>query len=136
MNGSAGALEPGAEIHVDEIQADRVLADANLARSRRRHVDIFIGQDVGTADLMHARKSTKFVAGLTGHPAASGDPSPVTAEFFGPANFIATPSFFLSSALEFSGTVAATAGLTKDGPATLIFSGTSANSIAGAVSHA
>jgi leucine dehydrogenase len=39
-------------------------------------------EDVGVApaDLMHARKSTRFVAGLTGHPAASGDPSPVTAE--------------------------------------------------------
>jgi leucine dehydrogenase len=39
-------------------------------------------EDVGVspADLMHARKSTRFVAGLTGHPGASGDPSPVTAE--------------------------------------------------------
>ncbi|HEY2179881.1 MAG TPA: Glu/Leu/Phe/Val dehydrogenase [Caulobacteraceae bacterium] len=39
-------------------------------------------EDVGVSpdDLAHARKSTRFVAGLTGHPAASGDPSPVTAE--------------------------------------------------------
>lgn len=39
-------------------------------------------EDVGVspADLMHARKTTRYVAGLTGHPAASGDPSPVTAE--------------------------------------------------------
>lgn len=39
-------------------------------------------EDVGVspADLAHARKRTKFVAGLDGHPAASGDPSPVTAE--------------------------------------------------------
>ena len=39
-------------------------------------------EDVGVspADLMHARKSTRYVAGLTGHDAASGDPSPVTAE--------------------------------------------------------
>jgi leucine dehydrogenase len=39
-------------------------------------------EDVGVspADLMHARKHTRYVAGLTGHPAASGDPSPVTAE--------------------------------------------------------
>lgn len=39
-------------------------------------------EDVGVspADLMHARKRTRFVAGLEGHPAASGDPSPVTAE--------------------------------------------------------
>ncbi|WP_411288888.1 Glu/Leu/Phe/Val dehydrogenase dimerization domain-containing protein [Phenylobacterium sp.] len=39
-------------------------------------------EDVGVspADLMHARKQTRYVAGLTGHPAASGDPSPVTAE--------------------------------------------------------
>ncbi|WP_293904581.1 Glu/Leu/Phe/Val dehydrogenase [Phenylobacterium sp.] len=39
-------------------------------------------EDVGVspADLAHARKFTRFVAGLDGHPAASGDPSPVTAE--------------------------------------------------------
>jgi leucine dehydrogenase len=39
-------------------------------------------EDVGVspADLMHARKTTRYVAGLTGHGAASGDPSPVTAE--------------------------------------------------------
>ncbi|MFI4975773.1 MAG: Glu/Leu/Phe/Val dehydrogenase [Caulobacterales bacterium] len=39
-------------------------------------------EDVGVspADLAHARKTTRYMAGLTGHPAASGDPSPVTAE--------------------------------------------------------
>ena len=39
-------------------------------------------EDVGVspADLMNARKQTRFVAGLEGHAAASGDPSPVTAE--------------------------------------------------------
>ena len=39
-------------------------------------------EDVGTspADMAHARKSTRYIAGLDGHPAASGDPSPVTAE--------------------------------------------------------
>ena len=39
-------------------------------------------EDVGTspADMVHARKHTRFVAGLDGHAAASGDPSPVTAE--------------------------------------------------------
>ena len=39
-------------------------------------------EDVGVspADLAHARKTTPFMAGLEGHPAASGDPSPVTAE--------------------------------------------------------
>jgi leucine dehydrogenase len=39
-------------------------------------------EDVGVspADLMSARKHTRYVAGLEGHPAASGDPSPVTAE--------------------------------------------------------
>ncbi len=39
-------------------------------------------EDVGTspADMVHARKRTRFVAGLDGHDAASGDPSPVTAE--------------------------------------------------------
>jgi leucine dehydrogenase len=39
-------------------------------------------EDVGIspADLAYARKQTRFIAGLEGHPAASGDPSPVTAE--------------------------------------------------------
>ena len=39
-------------------------------------------EDVGTSpgDMAHARKATRFVAGLDGHPAASGDPSPLTAE--------------------------------------------------------
>ena len=39
-------------------------------------------EDVGLtpADLAHARKHTRYVAGLDGHPAASGDPSPVTAD--------------------------------------------------------
>jgi len=39
-------------------------------------------EDVGVspADLTYARKHTKYVAGLEGHAAASGDPSPVTAE--------------------------------------------------------
>ena len=39
-------------------------------------------EDVGVspADLAHARRATRFIAGLEGHPAAAGDPSPVTAE--------------------------------------------------------
>ena len=39
-------------------------------------------EDVGVSpeDLAHARTTTRFVAGLEGHAAASGDPSPVTAE--------------------------------------------------------
>ena len=39
-------------------------------------------EDVGVspADLACSRRRTRYVAGLEGHPAASGDPSPVTAE--------------------------------------------------------
>jgi leucine dehydrogenase len=39
-------------------------------------------EDVGVspADLAHAHKFTRYMAALDGHPAASGDPSPVTAE--------------------------------------------------------
>ncbi|QUD89724.1 Glu/Leu/Phe/Val family dehydrogenase [Phenylobacterium montanum] len=39
-------------------------------------------EDVGVspADLAHTRRRTRYVAGLEGHDAASGDPSPVTAE--------------------------------------------------------
>ena len=52
-----------------------------------RAVDSLNGQywtaeDVGVSpsDLESTRKTTRFVAGLEGHAAASGDPSPVTAE--------------------------------------------------------
>jgi leucine dehydrogenase len=39
-------------------------------------------EDVGVtpADLAHAHRKSRYVAGLDGHPAASGDPSPVTAD--------------------------------------------------------
>ncbi|MEI9963876.1 MAG: Glu/Leu/Phe/Val dehydrogenase dimerization domain-containing protein [Caulobacteraceae bacterium] len=39
-------------------------------------------EDVGIspADLAHARRHTRYVAGLDGGPAASGDPSPITAD--------------------------------------------------------
>ena len=39
-------------------------------------------EDVGVSvtDLQYVRRHTRYVAGLEGHPAASGDPSPVTAE--------------------------------------------------------
>ena len=39
-------------------------------------------EDVGVspADLAYARTQSRYIAGLDGHPAASGDPSPVTAE--------------------------------------------------------
>ncbi len=39
-------------------------------------------EDVGISpeDLAHARKHSRHIAGLDGHPAASGDPSPVTAD--------------------------------------------------------
>jgi leucine dehydrogenase len=39
-------------------------------------------EDVGVSpgDLAYSRTQTRYIAGLEGHPAASGDPSPVTAE--------------------------------------------------------
>ena len=47
-------VEPGAEIDVDEIEADGVLADAHLARSGRRHGDVLINQGFRTPYLVHA----------------------------------------------------------------------------------
>jgi hypothetical protein len=47
-------VEAGAEIHVDEIDAARPLADANLALARRGHLHLLIGQNLGTTGLMHA----------------------------------------------------------------------------------
>ena len=47
-------VEAGAVIHVDEIQADGVLADANLAGSRRGHVHVLINQGFRAPHLVHA----------------------------------------------------------------------------------
>jgi leucine dehydrogenase len=70
-----------------------IIGDARVAKTPAlfeafgRAVDVLGGrywaaEDVGVspADLAHARRSTRFIAGLEGHPAAAGDPSPVTAE--------------------------------------------------------
>lgn len=58
-----------------------------LFRALGRAIDTLGGrywtaEDVGVSpqDLAYAREETQFVAGLDGHPAASGDPSPRTAE--------------------------------------------------------
>jgi len=52
-----------------------------------RAIETFNGRfwaivDVGTtaSDLRHARTQSRYVTGLGGHPAAAGDPSPITAE--------------------------------------------------------
>ena len=65
----------------------RVAKTGGLFEAFGAAVDVLGGrywaaEDVGVspADLAHARKSTRFIAGLEGHPAAAGDPSPVTAE--------------------------------------------------------
>ncbi|KRB46652.1 MAG: Glu/Leu/Phe/Val dehydrogenase dimerization domain-containing protein [Pseudomonadota bacterium] len=65
----------------------RTMKTPALFEAFGRAVDTLSGsywtaEDVGVspADLMSARKQTRFVAGLEGHAAASGDPSPVTAE--------------------------------------------------------
>ena len=47
-------VETGAVIHVDEIQADGVLADANLARSGGGDLDVLIYQGFRTPYLVHA----------------------------------------------------------------------------------
>jgi leucine dehydrogenase len=69
------------------IIGDRATKTPALFEAFGRAVDSVGGkywtaEDVGVSpdDLMHARKHTRYVAGLEGHPAASGDPSPVTAE--------------------------------------------------------
>ena len=50
-------VEAHAEVHVDEIDAAGVLLDADLAGARRRHVDLFISQNLGPTDLVHAYRS-------------------------------------------------------------------------------
>src|SRR5262249_44353715 len=50
-------IEADAEVHVDEIDAAGVLLDAQLARSRSGNVDLFVGQNLGPADLVHAYRS-------------------------------------------------------------------------------
>src|SRR4029079_1062068 len=46
-------VEAGAEVDGDEIHADGMLADADLARSRRRHVHVLIHQGIRTPYLVH-----------------------------------------------------------------------------------
>ena len=65
----------------------RTLKSSALFEAFGRAVDkvggrYWTAEDVGVspADLQAARKTTRYVAGLDGHKAASGDPSPVTAE--------------------------------------------------------
>ena len=65
----------------------RVAKTSGLFEAFGAAVDVLGGrywaaEDVGVspADLAYARKSTRFIAGLEGYPAAAGDPSPVTAE--------------------------------------------------------
>jgi len=65
----------------------RTAKSAALFEAFGRAVDALGGrywaaEDVGLSpgDLAHARRSTRYVAGLEGGAAASGDPSPVTAE--------------------------------------------------------
>ena len=47
-------VEAGAIVHVDEIEADGMLADAHLAGSRRRHVHRLIDQRFRAPHLVHA----------------------------------------------------------------------------------
>src|SRR5690348_2174276 len=46
-------VKPCAIIDIDEIQSDRMLADAYLARSRRRHVGRLVDQSIRSARLIY-----------------------------------------------------------------------------------
>ena len=63
-------------------QKTPALFEAFGARVEQLGGRYWTAEDVGVspADLTAARKRTRYVAGLEGHAAASGDPSPVTAE--------------------------------------------------------
>src|SRR2546430_12144013 len=47
-------VQAGAEIDVDEVEPDGMLANADLAGARGRHVHAFVGQDFRTPYLVHA----------------------------------------------------------------------------------
>src|SRR5207302_4069631 len=49
-------VHPHAEIGVDEIDADGAIPDLDLARARRRHLDLLVAQDFGTARLVHSHR--------------------------------------------------------------------------------
>ena len=77
-------LGGGKAVIIGDARADKTPA---MFQAFGRAVDALGGrywgaEDVGLSpdDLLHARSETRYVAGLEGHPAASGDPSPVTAE--------------------------------------------------------
>ncbi len=54
-------IEAGAKVCVDEIDADRVLLDAQLARTGRGNFDFLVGENLGTADFMHAYRRNHFL---------------------------------------------------------------------------
>lgn len=77
-------LGGGKSVIIGDSRTDKTPA---LFEAFGRAVDSLGGQywtaeDVGVsvADMVHVRQQTRYVAGLEGHAAASGDPSPVTAE--------------------------------------------------------
>lgn len=78
------ALGGGKAVIIGEsrIQKSPALFEAFGASVEQLGGRYWTAEDVGVspADLTHARKATRYVAGLEGHPGASGDPSPVTAE--------------------------------------------------------
>ena len=47
-------IEPGAVIDVDEIQADGAVPHAHLARSRRRKVELLVGEHLRSTRLVNA----------------------------------------------------------------------------------
>ena len=59
-----------AEIGVDEIDAGRVLLDPDLSLPGRGQLNLFIGQNLGPADLMHAHRSNHFtlLSCVSGYP--------------------------------------------------------------------
>ena len=54
--GSGIWIEPGALIGVDEVQADRVLADADLAGAGIADLDVLPDEHFGTAGLVESNR--------------------------------------------------------------------------------
>jgi hypothetical protein len=50
-----------AEINIGEIDAAGMLLDANLAGARSRNVDLFVGQNLGSAEFVHAYRRNHFL---------------------------------------------------------------------------
>jgi quercetin dioxygenase-like cupin family protein len=54
LGGQSHGVEAGAVVHIDEVQAHRMVADTDFTRTRRAHLHLLQAQLFGSAVLVNA----------------------------------------------------------------------------------